>query len=141
MNGLTQNISSTKLHLGNNPHESVLDRLPKVTKEELLQVSLLQFLDSSVKHSFLFVIYSFMVSTKRMPSLLQHWTSVQELLKHFWSSYPITTKYLYNKVIIWFIVLGSFIIDLICEQVLPISHSSFSAVVDRCSYKSTMLIN
>ncbi|KAL8505386.1 hypothetical protein ACS0TY_016572 [Phlomoides rotata] len=64
LNGLTQNISSTKLHLGNNPHESVLDRLPKVTKEELLN----------------------------------HWTSVQELLKHFWSSYPITTKYLYNKV-------------------------------------------
>ncbi|KAL0310912.1 UNVERIFIED_CONTAM: General transcription and DNA repair factor IIH subunit TFB1-3 [Sesamum angustifolium] len=36
LNGLTQNISSTKLHLGNNPHESVLDRLPKVTKEELM---------------------------------------------------------------------------------------------------------
>ncbi|KAI3466382.1 hypothetical protein Pfo_023045 [Paulownia fortunei] len=64
LNGLTQNISSTKFHLGNNPHESVLDRLPKVTKEELLH----------------------------------HWTSVQELLKHFWSSYPITTKYLYTKV-------------------------------------------
>ncbi|XP_011097708.1 probable RNA polymerase II transcription factor B subunit 1-1 isoform X1 [Sesamum indicum] len=64
LNGLTQNISSTKLHLGNNPHESVLDRLPKVTKEELMH----------------------------------HWTSVQELLKHFWSSYPITTKYLYAKV-------------------------------------------
>ncbi|PIN09333.1 RNA polymerase II transcription initiation/nucleotide excision repair factor TFIIH, subunit TFB1 [Handroanthus impetiginosus] len=64
LNGLTQTISSTKLHLGNNPHESVLDRLPKATRDELLH----------------------------------HWTSVQELLKHFWSSYPITTKYLYTKV-------------------------------------------
>ncbi|XP_051133531.1 general transcription and DNA repair factor IIH subunit TFB1-1-like [Andrographis paniculata] len=64
LSGLTQNISSTKFHLGNNPNESVLDRLPKVTKEELLH----------------------------------HWTSIQELLKHFWSSYPITTKYLYTKV-------------------------------------------
>ncbi|KAJ0751419.1 putative TFIIH subunit Tfb1/GTF2H1 protein [Helianthus annuus] len=27
-----------------------------------------------------------------------HWTSIQELLKHFWSSYPITTSYLYTKV-------------------------------------------
>lgn len=35
-NGLTQSISSTKFHLGNNPNESVLDMLPKVTKEELL---------------------------------------------------------------------------------------------------------
>ncbi|KAG8365185.1 hypothetical protein BUALT_Bualt18G0078100 [Buddleja alternifolia] len=64
LNGLTQSISSTKFHLGKNPRESVLDSLPKVTKEELLH----------------------------------HWTSVQELLKHFWSSYPITTKYLYTKV-------------------------------------------
>nr|XP_043607978.1 general transcription and DNA repair factor IIH subunit TFB1-1 [Erigeron canadensis] len=30
--------------------------------------------------------------------LLLHWTSIQELLKHFWSSYPITTSYLYTKV-------------------------------------------
>ncbi|XP_075513850.1 general transcription and DNA repair factor IIH subunit TFB1-1-like isoform X1 [Primulina tabacum] len=29
--------------------------------------------------------------------LLHHSTSIQELLKHFWSSYPITTKYLYMK--------------------------------------------
>ena len=28
----------------------------------------------------------------------QHWISIQELLKHFWSSYPITTSYLYTKV-------------------------------------------
>ncbi|KAK4344483.1 hypothetical protein RND71_034659 [Anisodus tanguticus] len=63
-NGLSQNISSTKYHLGKNPHESVLDQLPSATKNELLL----------------------------------HWTSIQELLKHFWSSYPITTKYLYTKV-------------------------------------------
>ncbi|CAM8903626.1 unnamed protein product [Rhodiola kirilowii] len=30
--------------------------------------------------------------------LLLHWTSIEELLKHFWSSYPITNDYLYNKV-------------------------------------------
>ncbi|GFP99115.1 probable RNA polymerase ii transcription factor b subunit 1-1 [Phtheirospermum japonicum] len=64
LSGLTQNISSSKFHLGNSPHESVLNILPKATKEELLH----------------------------------HWTSVQELLKHFWSSYPITTKYLNTKV-------------------------------------------
>ncbi|XP_059662334.1 general transcription and DNA repair factor IIH subunit TFB1-1 [Cornus florida] len=64
LNGLTQNISSTKYRLGKNPQESVLDRLPNITKEELLD----------------------------------HWTSIQELLKHFWSSYPITTTYLYEKV-------------------------------------------
>ncbi|KAL3355685.1 hypothetical protein AABB24_016722 [Solanum stoloniferum] len=63
-NGLSQNISSTKYHLGKNPHESVLDQLPSATKNELLL----------------------------------HWTSIQELLKHFWSSYPITTKYFYAKV-------------------------------------------
>ncbi|XP_057509083.1 general transcription and DNA repair factor IIH subunit TFB1-1-like [Actinidia eriantha] len=62
--GLTQSISSTKYHIGKNPQESVLDRLPSITKEELLH----------------------------------HWTSIQELLKHFWSSYPITTSYLYVKV-------------------------------------------
>ncbi|XP_052207026.1 general transcription and DNA repair factor IIH subunit TFB1-1-like isoform X2 [Diospyros lotus] len=63
-NGLTQNISSSKYHLGKNPRESVLDRLPDIVKEELLL----------------------------------HWTSIQELLKHFWSSYPITTSYLFVKV-------------------------------------------
>lgn len=30
--------------------------------------------------------------------LLHHWISIQELLRHFWSSYPITTSYLYTKV-------------------------------------------
>ncbi|KAL5220995.1 hypothetical protein ABZP36_025708 [Zizania latifolia] len=30
--------------------------------------------------------------------LMDHWTAIQELLRHFWSSYPITTTVLYNKV-------------------------------------------
>ncbi|GFP99246.1 probable RNA polymerase ii transcription factor b subunit 1-1 [Phtheirospermum japonicum] len=30
--------------------------------------------------------------------ILDQWTSIQELLKHFWSSYPITTKYLDTKI-------------------------------------------
>lgn len=30
--------------------------------------------------------------------LLHHWMSIQELLRHFWSSYPITTTSLYTKV-------------------------------------------
>lgn len=63
-NELTQNIIHSKYQLGKNPHESILDTLPSVTKEELLL----------------------------------HWTSIQELLKHFWSSYPITTSSLYSKV-------------------------------------------
>ncbi|GAB2294286.1 hypothetical protein Dimus_028498 [Dionaea muscipula] len=64
LNGLTQNISSTKYHLGRSPGESYLDMLPTTAKEELLN----------------------------------HWASIQELLKHFWSSYPITSSYLYAKV-------------------------------------------
>ncbi|KAF3453256.1 hypothetical protein FNV43_RR03696 [Rhamnella rubrinervis] len=63
-NGLTQNISSNKYQLGKNPQESILDRLPNATREELLH----------------------------------HWMSIQELLRHFWSSYPITTTYLNTKV-------------------------------------------
>ncbi|ONK79246.1 uncharacterized protein A4U43_C01F4410 [Asparagus officinalis] len=31
--------------------------------------------------------------------LLHNWTSIQELLRHFWSSYPMTTTYLYHKVL------------------------------------------
>ncbi|TKW08928.1 hypothetical protein SEVIR_6G057400v4 [Setaria viridis] len=30
--------------------------------------------------------------------LMDHWTAIQELLRHFWSSYPITSTVLYNKV-------------------------------------------
>uniref|UniRef100_A0A2N9FM47 BSD domain-containing protein n=1 Tax=Fagus sylvatica TaxID=28930 RepID=A0A2N9FM47_FAGSY len=39
LNGLTQNISSSKFQLGKNAQESILDRLPNTTKEELLHVS------------------------------------------------------------------------------------------------------
>ncbi|XP_010542494.1 PREDICTED: probable RNA polymerase II transcription factor B subunit 1-1 isoform X2 [Tarenaya hassleriana] len=35
-------------------------------------------------------------STKE--EILHHWTSIQELLRHFWSSYPITTTHLHVKV-------------------------------------------
>ncbi|RZS02829.1 hypothetical protein BHM03_00032917 [Ensete ventricosum] len=72
LSGLTQQISSTRYHLGKNPQESVLDRLPKRTKDEIML----------------------------------HWTSIQELLRHFWSSYPITTSYLYNKVIFLILCYG-----------------------------------
>ncbi|KAM1014741.1 hypothetical protein ACFX2C_044691 [Malus domestica] len=64
LNGLTQNISSTKYQLGKNPRESILDSLPNKTKGELLH----------------------------------HSMSIQELLRHFWSTYPITTAYLSTKV-------------------------------------------
>uniref|UniRef100_A0A7N2LAT8 BSD domain-containing protein n=1 Tax=Quercus lobata TaxID=97700 RepID=A0A7N2LAT8_QUELO len=64
LNGLTQNISSTKFQLGKNAQEGILNSLPNTTKEELLH----------------------------------HWISIEELLRHFWSSYPITTSYLYAKV-------------------------------------------
>nr|CAB3480017.1 unnamed protein product [Digitaria exilis] len=32
------------------------------------------------------------------PLSIKHWTAIQELLRHFWSSYPITSAVLYNKV-------------------------------------------
>lgn len=38
---LTQSISTTKYNIGKNPQESVLDRLPKKIKEELLHVRFL----------------------------------------------------------------------------------------------------
>ncbi|KAH9804455.1 General transcription and DNA repair factor IIH subunit TFB1-1 [Citrus sinensis] len=40
--GLTHNISSIKYHLGKNPRETVLDRLPSATKEKLLYVNRLK---------------------------------------------------------------------------------------------------
>ncbi|MCL7034545.1 hypothetical protein MKW94_026405 [Papaver nudicaule] len=61
---LSQQLSSAKCNLGKNPQESILDRFPKKTKEEVLHF----------------------------------WISIQELLKHFWSSYPITTTHLNTKV-------------------------------------------
>ncbi|XP_024018724.1 general transcription and DNA repair factor IIH subunit TFB1-1 isoform X2 [Morus notabilis] len=64
LNGLTQNISSSKFQLGKNSRESILDGLPNTTKHELMH----------------------------------HWMSIQELLRHFWSSYPITTTSLHTKI-------------------------------------------
>ncbi|KAM0933794.1 putative transcription factor BSD family [Dioscorea sansibarensis] len=64
LNGLNQNLSSTKYQFGKNSQESVLDRLPRRIKDDLLN----------------------------------HWSTIQELLRHFWSSYPITTEHLSKKV-------------------------------------------
>ncbi|KAF3518010.1 hypothetical protein DY000_02058707 [Brassica cretica] len=61
---LTQTISDANTLNGKNQPESVLDRLPK-----------------SMKHD-----------------ILHHWALIQELLRHFWSSYPITSTYLSTKV-------------------------------------------
>eukprot|EP01018_Ginkgo_biloba_P037449 Gb_29885 [translate_table: standard] len=36
--------------------------------------------------------------SKTKEDLLQYWTTIQELLRHFWASYPITTTFLANKV-------------------------------------------
>lgn len=65
--------------------------------------------------------------------LFQHWTSIQELVRHFWSSYPITTAYLYNKVIFLsfykmfhsFWAVGSWIISLgqLSHSQLTLFHS------------------
>ena len=44
LNGLTQNISSTKFQLGKNAQEGILNSLPNTTKEELLLVSRCVFL-------------------------------------------------------------------------------------------------
>ncbi|CAA6662296.1 unnamed protein product [Spirodela intermedia] len=37
------------------------------------------------------------VPNKTKDEILDNWASIQELLQHFWSSYPITTSYLYSK--------------------------------------------
>uniref|UniRef100_A0A6V7QSZ5 BSD domain-containing protein n=1 Tax=Ananas comosus var. bracteatus TaxID=296719 RepID=A0A6V7QSZ5_ANACO len=66
LDGLNQHLSSTRYHLGKNPQESVLDRLPHRTRDELMHVTL--------------DVHSGIAAT-------------------FWSSYPITTAYLYNKVL------------------------------------------
>ncbi|KAL4185870.1 hypothetical protein AMTRI_Chr10g232960 [Amborella trichopoda] len=39
-----------------------------------------------------------MLPHRTKEELLQHWTSIQELLRHFWSSYPLTTTFLHAKV-------------------------------------------
>jgi hypothetical protein len=125
---LTHNISSTKYDLGKNPGLSVLDTLPNSIKEELMHVSfrnlygscfreknecfgldhaladiavnasLLVFILSTLLGYCMILIYFPVISCSCGKSCLQHWTSLQELLRHYWSSYPITTMYLYNKV-------------------------------------------
>ncbi|TVU46426.1 hypothetical protein EJB05_05961, partial [Eragrostis curvula] len=40
--------------------------------------------------------------------LMDHWTAIQELLRHFWSSYPITNVVLYNKVCLHHLFLYTF---------------------------------
>ncbi|KAJ8446773.1 hypothetical protein Cgig2_000784 [Carnegiea gigantea] len=84
LNSLTHNISSTKYNLRRSNRETVLDSLPSMTKEELLYAVLEHDLD--------------FLSYLAPESSFQHWTSIQELLKHFWSSYPIRTPYLSTKV-------------------------------------------
>ncbi|KAK3009631.1 hypothetical protein RJ639_015170 [Escallonia herrerae] len=93
LNGLNQNISSTKYQIGKNARESVLDRLPKITRDELLL----------------------------------HWTSIQELLKHFWSSYPITTTYLYTKV--------NLAIMMYCNVITSVSSFPLQWVLDECEIR------
>jgi len=125
---LTHNISSTKYDIGKNPGLSVLDTLPNTIKEELIYVSfcnlygscfrgknecfaldhaladiavnasLLVFILSALLGYCMILIYFPVISCSCGKSCLQHWTSLQELLRHYWSSYPITTMYLYSKV-------------------------------------------
>ena len=122
---LTHNISSTKYDTGKNHGLSVLDTLPNTIKEELLYVSVCNlycsaftkkneffaldhpWYDIAVNASLLvFLLLTLLVllqdfgfvSYVHVETCLQHWTSLQELLKHYWSSYPITTTYLYTKV-------------------------------------------
>ena len=44
-----------------------------------------------------------LILIRRVFFCFQHWISIQELLRHFWSSYPITTSYLYAKVSVVFV--------------------------------------
>ncbi|KAL6659320.1 hypothetical protein ACP70R_003360 [Stipagrostis hirtigluma subsp. patula] len=69
LNELNEGISRSRRLNSKNPQESLLGRLPHRTRDELM--------DAAVK---------------------THWTAIQELLRHFWSSYPITSAVLYNKV-------------------------------------------
>ncbi|KAK6154504.1 hypothetical protein DH2020_008752 [Rehmannia glutinosa] len=72
LGSLTQNISSTKFNLGNNPHESVLDGLPKVTKEELLHVTRLKDAMSQVYPKLQEIKESVQSDFRHQVSLLVH---------------------------------------------------------------------
>ncbi|KAK6133059.1 hypothetical protein DH2020_033214 [Rehmannia glutinosa] len=72
LGSLTQNISSTRFNLGNNPHESVLDGLPKVTKEELLHVTRLKDAMSQVYPKLQEIKESVQSDFRHQVSLLVH---------------------------------------------------------------------
>ncbi|XVE79128.1 hypothetical protein DITRI_Ditri14bG0033200 [Diplodiscus trichospermus] len=59
------------------------------------------------------------ISTKdELLHCFQHWTSILELLRHFWASYPITTTYLYTK------VNAALVLTWLCYQKLGAGRSS-----------------
>lgn len=59
LNGLTQNISSNKYQLGKNVQESILDKLPNTTKEELLHVSFLNSYVAAVQKKMELMVTTF----------------------------------------------------------------------------------
>ncbi|CAN8239025.1 unnamed protein product [Cochlearia groenlandica] len=89
-------------------------------KESILEIRTIGLSDPLIKSEVSFEVFSSLTRTistakniigknpresflDRLPKstkdeVLHHWTSIQELLKHFWSSYPITTTYLHTKV-------------------------------------------
>ena len=60
LNGLTQTISSSKYQrgFGKNPHDSILDTLPTVTKDELLLVSF--------KYLLIFLVYYITLTLRKV---------------------------------------------------------------------------
>ncbi|XP_020881560.1 probable RNA polymerase II transcription factor B subunit 1-3 isoform X2 [Arabidopsis lyrata subsp. lyrata] len=89
-------------------------------KESILEIRMTGLSDPLVKPEVSFEVFSSLTRTistakniigknpresflDRLPKstkdeVIHHWTSIQELLRHFWSSYPITTTYLNTKV-------------------------------------------
>jgi len=90
---LNEGISrSRRLNL-KNPQEGLLGQLPQHTRDELMDVR------CCIHYWFRFVCMDTLVDGTSVNYLFsQHWTAIQELLRHFWSSYPITSAVLYNKV-------------------------------------------
>lgn len=78
LNGIVQSDVALKVLNGLNQHLSS-------TKHHIGKAPLESVLDQ--------------LPSRTKDELMIHWTSIQELLRHFWSSYPITTGYLYNKVL------------------------------------------
>ncbi|CAL9245529.1 unnamed protein product [Arabidopsis halleri] len=89
-------------------------------KESILEIRMTGLSDPLIKPEVSFEVFSSLTRTistakniigknpresflDRLPKstkdeVIHHWTSIQELLRHFWSSYPITTTYLNTKV-------------------------------------------